>query len=182
MILQYSNPRDFLTIDRDPASTVSAKSSGFEFVSYFDIRISDSRDKDMKSNSTKLRQLLKEPLLHFLLIGAALFLINGLRKAIPRLCREGRREQLTPPIVVTLDDIVQMVALFTRTWQRPPTEEEPKGSSRISSAMKSFYREALAIGLDRDDECSGGVYGRRWISSRDISSLAEPTDETSRLS
>ena len=177
MILQYSNPRDFLTIDRDPASTVSAKSSGFGFVSYFDIRISDSRDKDMKSNSTKLRQLFKEPLVHFLLIGVALFLINAWKGNPASL--SGKQDGIaTARVMVGQDDINQMVELFSKTWQRPPTEAERKGLIEDFIRNEVLYREAVAIGLDRDDE----VLRRRLRQKMEfiyenISSLAEPTEQ-----
>ena len=40
---------------------------------------------------------------------------------------------------------------FTRTWQRPPTQEELRGWCAITSARKWRTRRAVALGLDRDD-------------------------------
>ena len=44
-----------------------------------------------------------------------------------------------------------MAATFTRTWQRPPTETELKGLVDDYVREEIATREALAMGLDRDD-------------------------------
>ena len=121
--------------------------------------------------------LLKEPLLHFLLIGAALFLLYGWRgnsASVPG----GQAGTPTAQIVVTRDALDQMNNLFAKTWQRPPTEEEQKGLIEDFVRNEIYYREAIAIGLDRDDE----VLRRRLRQKmefiyEDITSWAEPTDE-----
>ena len=83
-------------------------------------------------------------------------------------------------IVVTQSDIDQMVETFTRTWQRPPTEEEAKGLIEDFVRNEIYYREAIAIGLDRDDD----VIRRRMRQKmefifEDITARTEPTDEDS---
>ncbi len=121
--------------------------------------------------------LLKEPLLHFLLLGATLFLLDGWRgdnTSIP----VGQTGTSTTQIFVTEENIAQMSDLFTKTWQRLPTEEEQKGLLEDFVRSEIYYREAIAIGLDRDDE----VLKRRLRQKmefiyEDITSLAEPTDE-----
>jgi hypothetical protein len=64
--------------------------------------------------------LLKEPLFHFLLIGAALFLFFGWRGNAPSL-PGGQAGTATAQIVVNRDALDQMNNLFAKTWQRPPT-------------------------------------------------------------
>jgi hypothetical protein len=62
--------------------------------------------------------LLKEPLLHFLLVGAALFLHYkwwGNSASLPG----GQAGTPTAQIVVTRDALDQMKDLFAKTWQRP---------------------------------------------------------------
>ena len=44
-----------------------------------------------------------------------------------------------------------LVATFTRTWQRPPTEAELKGLVDDYVREELAAREAAALGLDRDD-------------------------------
>ena len=123
---------------------------------------------------------LKEPLLHFLLIGAALFLLYGWRGNSVS-SPGGQAGTPTAQIVVTRDAIEQMNGQFAKTWQRPPTEDEQKGLIEDFIRNEIYYREALAIGLDRDDE----VFKRRLRQRmefvfEDITSLAEPADEDLR--
>ncbi len=120
--------------------------------------------------------LLKEPLLHFLLIGVALFLLFGWQ-GNPAPMSGGPAGTLTTQIVVTTDDIERMNTLFVKTWQRRPTEEEQKGLVADFVRNEIFYREALALGLDRDDEVlKRRLRQRMEFIYEDISSLAEPTD------
>ncbi len=70
-----------------------------------------------------------------------------------------------------------MREIFIRTRQRPPTAEEWEGLIRQRVREEVYYREALALGLDKDD----AIIRRRlqqkmeFISS-DVDSQAEPTD------
>jgi parvulin-like peptidyl-prolyl isomerase len=119
----------------------------------------------------------REPLAHFLLIGAGLFLLFGWRGG-PASLPAGQSGPPSGKIVVTRDDIDQTIATFTKTWQRPPTEEEAKGLVEDLVRNEIYYREAMAIGLDRDD----GVIRRRMRQKmefilEDISAQTEPTDE-----
>jgi len=126
---------------------------------------------------TALKKLLREPLVHFLLIGAGLFLLFGWRGG-PASLPAGQAGPQSAKIVVTPGDIDQMVATYTRTWQRPPTEGEAKGLVEDFVRNEIYYREALAMGLDRDD----GVIRRRMRQKmefilEDITARLEPTDE-----
>lgn len=123
-----------------------------------------------------MKNMLKEPLVHFFLIGAALFLIWE-SKSDPATAPGGLSSGSNPQVTVTQDDILRMNTLFTKTWQRPPTETEKKGLLEDFIRNEIFYREALAIGLDRDDE----VLKRRLRQKmefiyEEITALAEPTD------
>ena len=88
-------------------------------------------------------KFIREPLFHFLLLGAAIFAVYGL----------ATRHKTDKPgeIVVTQGTLENLVTGFTRTWQRPPTEEELQGLVRDYIREEAAYREALAMGLDRDD-------------------------------
>ena len=54
-------------------------------------------------------------------------------------------------IVITPGQIDSMVIRFTRTWQRPPTDQELKGLIDDYVRGEIAVREARAMGLDRDD-------------------------------
>ena len=54
-------------------------------------------------------------------------------------------------IVVTQSQIESMVVGFSRTWMRPPTQEEMQGLVDDYVREEVLYREAKAMGLDQDD-------------------------------
>ena len=87
------------------------------------------------------RFLLHEPLVHFLLVGALLFLLSSRQ----------RDTSNAGPIVVTRARIEQLATGFARTWQRPPTDQELTGLVKDYIKEEVYVREALATGLDRDD-------------------------------
>lgn len=88
-------------------------------------------------------KILREPLLHFLLLGAVIFGAYRLRS-------DARATQ-PGTIVVTQGRIEALVAAFTRTWQRPPTASEREGLIRDYVREEVYVREAIALGLDQDD-------------------------------
>ena len=114
-------------------------------------------------------RLLREPLLQFLLLGAALFAASGLLST-----RTGDEPQT---IVVTQGQIESMATGFSRTWQRPPTGPELEGLIRDHVREEVYCREAIALGFDRDDP----VIRRRLrqkmeFVTEDVAAQAEPTD------
>jgi len=90
-----------------------------------------------------MMKLVREPLLHFLLLGAAIFAAFNLVSQ--------HRTDKPGEIVVTAAKLENLVTGFTRTWQRPPTEQELRGLVRDYIREEAAYREALTMGLDRDD-------------------------------
>ena len=116
-----------------------------------------------------MKKLLHEPLIHFLLLGLLVF--AGF---------EFTRNEATEPgkIVVTQAQVESLVTGFTRTWQRPPTSLELEGLIREYVREEVCSREAMALGLDKDDT----VIRRRLrqkleFISDSVASQAEPTDE-----
>lgn len=95
-------------------------------------------------------KFLREPLLHFLLIGAAFFLFYHLYSG-PGPDRDGKT------IVVGGAEIEWMKASWQQRWNRPPVPAELDGMIQDYIRETILYREALALGLDKDD----GVIRRR---------------------
>ena len=60
-----------------------------------------------------MKKILQEPLIHFLIIGATLFVLFGLTQ------KTGDNDKNT--IVVKHRNIEELTAKFTRTWMRPPS-------------------------------------------------------------
>ena len=90
-----------------------------------------------------LRKLIREPLFHFLLLGAMIFLLAGRVRS----GSVGSGDK----IVVTQSQIESMVVGFSRTWMRPPSQEELQGLVNDYVREEVLYREAKAMGLDQDD-------------------------------
>jgi hypothetical protein len=90
-----------------------------------------------------LRQVLRDPLFHFLVLGAGLFFVytavNGSVDSAPK------------RIVVDQTKALRLAEQFQRTWMRPPTRRELEGLVDDYVKEEVLYREALALGLDRDD-------------------------------
>lgn len=87
-------------------------------------------------------RLLREPLVHFLLIGAALFALHALVSG------EAPRRDV---VVVTRGRIDGLVAQFAATHGRPPDATERSGLIQDWVHEEILCREAVALGLDRED-------------------------------
>src|SRR5690349_20816705 len=90
-----------------------------------------------------LSRLLRDPLLHFLLIGALIFAVFSRPAADER----SDDHQIT----VTAADVGRLDLAFTRTWNRPPDAEERRAQIRDYIREEVLYRGALKLGLDKDD-------------------------------
>lgn len=117
-----------------------------------------------------LNRILREPLLHFLLLGAAMFAAYSLMSG-------GSRGE-PGKIVVTQGQLASMREVFVRARQRAPTHEEWESLIRDRVREEVYYREALALGLDKDD-----LIIRRRLRQKmdfildDVAAQAEPTDD-----
>lgn len=86
--------------------------------------------------------LLREPLVHFLLAGALVFaLMSG------RPTDAGERR-----IVVDEAVVGGIVNRYFQAFRRPPTPDELDGLISDHVRSEVYYREALRLGLDQDDE------------------------------
>jgi len=122
----------------------------------------------MKKNNT-LRNLLHEPLLHFLIIGGLLFLIYGLQN--DGLSNNDRR------ITISEADINRLTLILQKKMQRPPTQTELDRLIEQQIREEVMYREALIMGLDKNDT----IVRRRLAQkvefiSADLATQVEPTD------
>lgn len=91
----------------------------------------------------RLVQGLREPLVQFLLAGAVIFMVFALAGGGPD---PGERR-----ILVDEARVQRIVTLWMQTWHRPPTPAELDGLIGEYVQEEVYYREALRLGLDRDD-------------------------------
>lgn len=115
-------------------------------------------------------KLIREPLVHFLLLGAALFVLYGLPNRDPDVQQH--------KIVVSAGQIEHLEQLFARVWQRPPTAQELKGLIDGYVEEEMLSREAMNLGLDRNDT----VIRRRLrqkmeFLAEDFAASVEPSEE-----
>jgi PPIC-type PPIASE domain len=118
--------------------------------------------------SSLVKNLVREPLLHFLLLGALIFVAF---KFIVRETSEPGR------ILITQGRIDSLETAFSRTWRRPPSASELEGLIRDYVREEVFAREAVALGLDKDDT----IIRRRLrqkleFISEDVAAYADPSD------
>jgi hypothetical protein len=114
-----------------------------------------------------LGRLVREPLVHFLAIGLWLFVLYGL-------VRDGNGDRR-----ITVDDSVA-AALFTQfrtTWQRAPTTQEMDALVESYVHDEIFYREGLALGLDRDDPTIKRRVSQKFVTIAEESEAAVPPSE-----
>jgi hypothetical protein len=98
----------------------------------------------MAPKITFLVRLLREPLVHFTLLAGLLFVLLSEPNA-PENVPEASR------IVIPAAEVDRMAVAWTQRWQRPPSKDELAGMVREAVREQVLYREAMALGLDRDD-------------------------------
>src|SRR3954447_25045675 len=87
-------------------------------------------------------RLIKEPLVHFLLLGTLLFLYSHWK---------GVAGPGSNHLVITSGEVEHLASGFSGMWQRPPTQAELKGLIDDYVKEEIATREAMAMGLDRND-------------------------------
>lgn len=91
-----------------------------------------------------MQKILREPLLHFLLLGAVFFLVYFWLNPSDGMSADNQ-------IHVSQNDIDRFAQIFQKQWNRKPTRQEMEGLVRAHLKEEILYREALALGLEKDD-------------------------------
>ena len=116
-------------------------------------------------------KLLREPLVHFMFIGAMIYLLYGVfAEPVP--------EADDKTIVVSAGEIEWMQTSWQKRWNRPPTAAEFDGLIQQYIKETVLYREALTMGLNKHDM----VIRRRLAQkleflAKDLVALTPPTEE-----
>jgi peptidyl-prolyl cis-trans isomerase C len=118
-----------------------------------------------------LRAAVREPLLHFVLIGALLFAVTALRQ----------KQSEHAEIRITAGEVAQLAAFWETQSQRKPSAEELRGLIEERIDEEVLAREAVRLGLDRND-----VIVRRRLAQKmafvsdDLAAVAEPPEHELR--
>lgn len=123
-----------------------------------------------------LKRLVKEPLLHFLLLGIVLFGAYGVLQPAPE-------EESGRPLTVelTADDLRQLAVMWLAQGRPAPTPEQMRHLVDQKVTEEILAREAVALGLDRDDQ----IIKRRLAQKMDflladLAALDPPTEDELR--
>jgi hypothetical protein len=120
-------------------------------------------------NQSKLYSLLREPLLHFLVLGAGLFFLFS-QINDPQAEANNR-------ITITQADLDRLATTWLKRMGRPPSAQEREQQLEYYIREQVLYREAMTMGLDQDD-----VIVRRRLAQKmeylfnDLSLVPEPTE------
>ncbi len=121
-----------------------------------------------------IARVLKDPLTHFLLLGAALFVVYGWIGNDP----DGSGERSpNEPVRITDQDVAWLSENWSRQWHRPPTREELRGL--VTSLVKEelLAREAREMGLEVNDTIIRRRLAQKLEFLIDDTSIAvQPTD------
>lgn len=116
-----------------------------------------------------MTRLLREPLLHFTLIGLLIWGLYGIFGDTGDSTDDERTVRLSAA------EMQWIAGNFSSRWNRPPTRQEFDGLLQQRLKEEVLYREALAMGLDEGDQ----VIRRRLAQKlefvvSDLASAAEP--------
>ena len=94
--------------------------------------------------NSKIKTLLREPIVPFIFIGSVLYLLQALVFSTD--------SSAPKQIKVTSEQLKQLEVGFSNTWMRAPLENELEGLIANYIRNEVFYREALAMGLQENDQ------------------------------
>lgn len=119
-------------------------------------------------------RFLKEPLLHFLVLGALIFAVYRF------VAVDSTHDEKS--IVISQVQLSELAETFSRAWQHPPSTSEMEGLVQDYIHEEIAVRAAVAMGLDRDDT----VIRRRLrqkleFVNESIATQTEPTDNELRI-
>ena len=114
----------------------------------------------------RLRGVLREPLLHFLIIGVLLTLGMGLARSAQR-----------PVLRIEGEELAQLANYWEVQAQRPPSPQELQAILRERIDEELLAREAVRLGLDRDDIIIRRRLAQKVAFANEDLSVAKAPDE-----
>jgi len=116
--------------------------------------------------------LVKQPLVHFVVLGALL-------AAVLHWSADDRVREDKNTVRITATDVARLDAGWRSRWNRPPTPKELDGLIKAQVREEVLYREAVAMGLDRNEPVIRRVLGQKLetIAKNLIELSLAPTDQ-----
>ncbi|MBY5518320.1 peptidyl-prolyl cis-trans isomerase [Rhizobium leguminosarum] len=119
----------------------------------------------------KWQRFLGEPLLHFVVVGVVLFGAYRLLTPAPEEHVDQQRIDLTK------DDVRQLAVTWLAQGRPPPTPDEMRSLMDQKITEEILFREAVSLGLDRDDEIIKRRLAQKMdFLAADLARLDEPNN------
>ncbi|MBB6219502.1 hypothetical protein GGI64_002014 [Rhizobium leguminosarum] len=120
----------------------------------------------------KWSRFLSEPLLHFIVVGVVLFGVFRLITPAPELATADREK-----IALTKDDVRQLAVTWLAQGRSAPTPDELRTLMDQKVTEEILFREAVSLGLDRDDEIIKRRLAQKMdFLAADLAKLEEPNN------
>ncbi|NEP12834.1 MAG: peptidyl-prolyl cis-trans isomerase [Symploca sp. SIO2C1] len=124
------------------------------------------------SQPKQFLRILREPLVHFLVLGALLFGLYFWVGSPSMASTSAKQIDISAPVIQSLK------ATWQLQWGREPTEQQLQTLVDNYVRDEVLYQEALALGLDNNDT----IVRRRLVQKmqflvEDVNALREPSDE-----
>lgn len=117
----------------------------------------------------KWQRVLSEPLLHFVVVGVVLF---GAYRLVAPAAEEAVDQQ---KITLTKDDVRQLAVTWLAQGRPAPTPDELRSLMDQKVTEEILFREAVSLGLDRDDEIIKRRLAQKMdFLAADLATLDEP--------
>ena len=119
-----------------------------------------------------IKQIIREPLVHFIVLGGLLFWAWSF--VAPPEAEVGNDNA----IVVDQRQLDHLETLWKAQWQRDPAPDDVAAIIDRHLRQEVFYREALKMGLDRDDDIIRTRLAQKMEAvASDLSTLMKPPSE-----
>ena len=129
---------------------------------------STSDAQQERAPAGRMARFVREPLVHFLVLGFLLFVAYRVI--------QGPALEDPKRIEISADTIARIELLWRTRWGRPPTGEEMTGLIEEHVREEVLYREALALGLDKDDTIVRRRLAQKMeFLAEDVTALREPS-------
>ena len=120
--------------------------------------------------SSKLQIILKEPLVHFLLIGAGLFFLYSLV--------DSSKAEDKNQIYITKERLASISSQWIKSKGKEPTDKEMQEQLKLFIEDEIFYREALEKGLEKNDDTIRTHLAQKMkFIFDDLTTIPKPTEK-----
>jgi len=154
-----------------PSDIITFKSKKYIIKVKLDAKTPKGKDNIFMHKHSIFSKLLKEPLLHFLLIGVGLFFLFSQLNS-------DEETSNTQQIIINKSTLEVLSSAFMEENGIPPTDKEIQKLLKNDIREEILYQEAISQGLDKNDRVIRHRLAQKMTYLfEDITMLDEPSDE-----